>query len=99
MEQERRDDQLAVADLVDDDAADDDAEAEPGETGAADGAELRAVNPNSAAQLARMPPRMPKPMPAARIARNPAHSRRMAFGAIAPALTVPLLMGFLSLLV
>ena len=42
VEQERRDDQLAVADLVDDDAADDDAEAEAGETGAADGAELRA---------------------------------------------------------
>ena len=42
VEQERGDDQLAVADLVDDDAADDDAEAEAGETGAADGAELRA---------------------------------------------------------
>ena len=42
MKQERRDDQLAVADLVDDDAADDDAEAEAGEAGAADGAELRA---------------------------------------------------------
>ena len=42
VEQERRDDQLAVADLVDDDAADDDAEAEAGEAGAADGAELRA---------------------------------------------------------
>ena len=42
VEQERGDDQLAVADPVDDDAADDDAEAEAGETGAADGAELRA---------------------------------------------------------
>ncbi len=42
MQQEGRDDQLAVADLVDDHAADDDAEAEAGETGAADGAELRA---------------------------------------------------------
>ena len=42
MEQERGDDQLAVADLVDDDAADDDAETEAGEAGAADGAELRA---------------------------------------------------------
>ena len=42
VEQERRNDQLAVADLVDDDAADDDAEAEAGEAGAADGAELRA---------------------------------------------------------
>ena len=42
VEQERGDDQLAVADLVDDDAADDDAEAEAGEAGAADGAELRA---------------------------------------------------------
>ncbi len=41
MEQERRHDQLAVADLVDDHAADDDAEAEARETGAADGAELR----------------------------------------------------------
>ena len=42
MHDERRDDQLAVADLVDDQAADDDAEAEPGEAGAADGAQLRA---------------------------------------------------------
>jgi len=33
-------DELAVADLVDDHAADDDAEAEAGEAGAADGAEL-----------------------------------------------------------
>ena len=41
MEQERRDDQLSVADLVDDYAADDDAEAETGEPGAADGTELR----------------------------------------------------------
>ena len=45
MEQERGDDQLAVADPVDDDAADDDAETEAGETGAADGAELRAGEP------------------------------------------------------
>ena len=42
VEQERGDDQLAVADLVDHDAADDDAEAEAGEAGAADVAELRA---------------------------------------------------------
>ena len=41
VEQERRHDQLAVADLVHDHAADDDAEAEAGETGSADGAELR----------------------------------------------------------
>ena len=41
MEQKRRDDQLAVADLVDDHAADDDAETETGEPRAADGAELR----------------------------------------------------------
>ena len=42
VQHERRDDQLAVADLVHDQPADDDAEAESGETGAADGAELRA---------------------------------------------------------
>ena len=42
VEHEGRDDQLAVADLVHDHAADDDAEAEAGEAGAADGAELRA---------------------------------------------------------
>ncbi len=42
MHHEGRDDQLAVADLVDDEAADDDAETEAGEAGAADGAELRA---------------------------------------------------------
>ena len=41
VEQKRRHDQLAVADLVHDHAADDDAEAEAGETGSADGAELR----------------------------------------------------------
>ncbi len=39
---ERQGDQFAVADLIHDDAADDDAEAEAGETRAADGAELRA---------------------------------------------------------
>ena len=36
MEQERRDDQLAVADLVGHHSADDDAEAEAGQAGAAD---------------------------------------------------------------
>ena len=41
MEEEGRRDQLAVADLVHDDAADDDAETETGEPGAADGAQLR----------------------------------------------------------
>ena len=58
VEHEGRDDQLAVADLVHDHAADDDAEAEAGEPGAADGAELRAGEAESAAQLAKMPPRM-----------------------------------------
>ena len=42
VKQKRGYDQLAIADLVDDDAADDDAEAEAGKAGAADGAELRA---------------------------------------------------------
>jgi hypothetical protein len=42
MEQEGRDDQLAVADLVHDHAADDDAKTESGEAGPADGPELRA---------------------------------------------------------
>ena len=41
VEREGGDDQFAVADFVDDDAADDDAEAETGEAGAADGAKLR----------------------------------------------------------
>src|SRR5687768_12200736 len=45
------------------------------------------VNPNSRPQLSRMPPRMAAPTPAARIAKNPAHSRRLAFGAIAMLLT------------
>ena len=45
-----------------------------------------------------MPPRMPKPMPAAKMARNPAHNSRMAFDAIASVVTV-LVMGSLSLLV
>ena len=45
MEQERGDDQLAVADPIDDDAADDDAETEAGEPRAADRAELRAGEP------------------------------------------------------
>ena len=37
-----------------------------------------AVKPNSAPQLSKMPPRMAKPMPAARIAMNPAHRSRLA---------------------
>ena len=41
VQHKRGDDQFAVADLVRDDAADDDAEAEAGEAGAADVAELR----------------------------------------------------------
>ena len=41
------------------------------------------VKPKSAAQLARMPPRTPAPMAAAKIASEPAHNRRIAFGAIA----------------
>src|SRR5687767_2405587 len=53
------------------------------------------VNPNSAAQLARMPPRMPNPMPAARMARNPAQSRRLAFDAIGSVLTGRLVMSVL----
>src|SRR5688572_12666321 len=54
------------------------------------------VNPKSAAQLARMPPRMPNPMPAARMARNPAHSRRLAFDAIGSLLTDRLVMALLA---
>src|SRR5688572_4834250 len=53
------------------------------------------VKPKSAAQLARMPPRMPKPMPAARMARKPAHSKRLAFDAIGSLLTDRLLMAIL----
>jgi hypothetical protein len=45
VEQERGDDELPVADTVDDHAADDDAETEAGEPGAADGAELGAREP------------------------------------------------------
>src|ERR1043166_2759387 len=48
------------------------------------------VKPKSAAQLAKMPPRIPKPMPAARIAMKPAKRSRFALGAIA----FPLLIGF-----
>src|SRR5258706_15805788 len=43
------------------------------------------VKPNSDPQFARMPPRIPKPTPAARMAANPAQSRRFALG------TIPLL--------
>ena len=42
VEEEGREDQLAVADLVHHHAADDDAEAESGESGTADGSQLRA---------------------------------------------------------
>src|SRR4029453_12434975 len=49
------------------------------------------VKPNCAPQVARIPPRMANPTPAARIARNPPQSRRLAFGAIATLLTVTLL--------
>src|SRR5688500_20004733 len=52
------------------------------------------MKPKSAPQLARMPQRMPKPIPAASIARNPAHNRRLAFGATASWLTLPLLIVF-----
>ena len=45
MKQKGGDDEFSVADAVDDHAADDDAETEAGETGAADGAELRAREP------------------------------------------------------
>src|SRR6267143_6709097 len=41
-----------------------------------------AVNPKSVPKLARIPPRMPKPMPAARMAKKPAQRSRFAFGAI-----------------
>ena len=50
-----------------------------------------AVKPNSLAQLSKIPPRMAKPTPAAKIAMKPAHNRRFAFGAIAPLLTGVLL--------
>ncbi len=50
------------------------------------------VKPNSAAHVARMPPRMPNPMPVARMARKPAHNSRWAFEAMASALAVALLM-------
>src|SRR5687768_13201094 len=40
------------------------------------------VKPNSAPQFARIPPRMPKPMPAARMAIKPAHNKRPELGAI-----------------
>src|SRR5262245_49973770 len=40
-----------------------------------------ALKPYSLPQLSRMPPRMAKPTPAARMARKPAHSRRKALGA------------------
>ena len=82
VKRERGDDELAVADLVDDEAADDDAEAEAGEPGAGDLPSSAPVKPNSAPQLARMPPRTPKPTPAARMAAKPAQSRRPAFGVI-----------------
>src|SRR5688572_20627400 len=41
-----------------------------------------AVKPNSLPQLSKMPPRIAKPAPAARMAVNPAHRSRLAFGAI-----------------
>jgi hypothetical protein len=37
------------------------------------------VNPNSSFQLSKMPPRMAKPTPAAKMAMNPAQSRRDRF--------------------
>ena len=56
------------------------------------------VNPKSAAQLNRMPPRTPAPIAAAKMASEPAHNSRIAFDAIASVVTV-LVMGSLSLLV
>src|SRR6188474_2694465 len=49
------------------------------------------VKPNCAAHVARMPPRIAKPMPVASMARKPAHKRRWAFGAVTSALRVALL--------
>src|SRR5436190_6172575 len=51
------------------------------------------VKPNSAPQLARMPPRIAAPTPAARIAAKPPYKSRLAFGVIP--FPVPLLIGFL----
>src|SRR5688572_19623857 len=55
-----------------------------------------AVKPNSPAQLSKMPPRMPKPMPAAKIAIKPAHNSRLALGTMATLLTGTLLIGGLN---
>ena len=52
-----------------------------------------AVKPYSAPQLSKMPPRMANPTPAARIAMNPAHNSRFAFGTIDSLLTWALLIG------
>src|SRR5262245_22435708 len=50
-----------------------------------------AVKPKSAPQFAKIPPRIPKPTPAARMAINPAIKSRLALGAIASLLTCTLL--------
>ncbi len=56
--------------------------AEAREAGAANVTELLAVKPNSPGQLAKIPPRTPKPTPAARMAMKPVHMRRPALGVI-----------------
>lgn len=82
MHHEGEDDEFAVADLVADESADDDAEAKADESCAADRAKLCAGEAELGPQLSKMPPRMAKPTPAARMAMNPAQRSRLAFGAI-----------------
>jgi hypothetical protein len=54
----------------------------------------RPVKLNALTQSPKMPPRMAKPTPAAKIAMKPAKRRRLAFGAMATLLTSALLIVF-----
>src|SRR6185503_11988611 len=53
-----------------------------------------AVKPYCAPQLSKIPPRIAKPTPAAKMAMNPAINNRLAFGAMASLLTCTLLIVF-----
>src|SRR5687768_81408 len=56
-----------------------------------------ALKPYSPPQLSRMPPRMAKPTPAAKMAANPAQSSRLAFGTMPESIPLLIYCVFLGL--
>jgi hypothetical protein len=57
-----------------------------------------ALKPYSLPQLSRMPPRIAKPTPAAKMAANPAQSSRLAFGTMPESITLLIIGMYFGLL-